>query len=159
LIPTMLSMIPADNSETTSLKALFIGLSTSLLIASMMWLFADKLARLALARPQQVIFDSDVAVGHWQSLAFSVVGLWNACDGLVRLIRLLSEHLYIVYASGGAAMSTSAIDSAIPGAIFETALGLLLVFQSRGLVGLVRRMREYGSPVAPEPTSEKGDGA
>jgi len=158
LIPVSLTLTSASGSESHSVAPMLIGLCAAPAIAAVMWLFADVLARLALARPQQVVFDSDVSSAQWQGLAFSVVGLWYACDGLIRLVRLFSEHLYIVYSlHRGSEMSASVIGSTVPGAIFQTLLGLALVCGARALVGMIRRFREYGYPAAVEP--DGGDGA
>jgi hypothetical protein len=160
LIPVSLSLTSAGGTENPSAMPMLIGLCAAPVIAGAMWIFADLLVRLALARPQQIVFDSDLSSTEWQGLAFSVVGLWYACDGLIHLVRLFSEHLYVIYSlHGGSEMSASVIGSTIPGAVFQTVLGLMLVFGARGLVGMVRRFREYGDPAVVDAGSGDGTGA
>ena len=159
LIPLTLDMhVPGP--ENASELPMILGLCALPLVAVVMWIFADVLARLALARPQQIVFESDISAAEWQGVAFSVVGLWFACDGLVHLARLFSQHLYAVYVlHNSAALVQSVVGSTIPGAIFQTLLGIALVFRARGLVAWVRRMREYGAPSAIAHANDDSDGA
>ena len=46
------------------------GLTALLLVLA--WLFADKLARLALARPQEPVFESRNEARTWLGLVFSI---------------------------------------------------------------------------------------
>ena len=159
LIPLALDM-RMPGHEDASVLPMVLGLCAVPLVAGIMWIFADVIARLALARPQQIVFDSDVPAAEWQGVAFSVVGLWYACDGLVHLARLFSQHLYAVYVlHNSAALVQSVVGSTIPGAIVQTLLGIALVFRARGLVAWVRRLREYGAPSAIAHASDDADGA
>ncbi|HEV2606794.1 MAG TPA: hypothetical protein VGT79_02310 [Xanthomonadaceae bacterium] len=125
-----------------------IGLIISAVVvafAVLLWIFADKVAKLALARPQQNVFESDIAPAEWQSLAFAVVGAWQTFEGLVAL----STHFVALIANGifsdGSPPGYFFLqDYRLVGAILRLLLGCALLFGARGLVGLLRRYRQVG---------------
>ena len=133
-------------------------------VAALLWIYADKLARLALARPQQITFVSDVSSAEWQTLAFSVIGLWQAVTGLVllayRVFTLFIRHFIEI---GSTALPDLASDFYVWVVVecFRIALGVALLFGARGLVGLIRRYRQIGfHPVdAQEPLESGTDGS
>ncbi|RDZ26955.1 hypothetical protein [Lysobacter silvisoli] len=47
---------------------------------ALLWLFADKIARLTLARPQDQSFDSDLEPAVWLGLAISIIGAFGTCS-------------------------------------------------------------------------------
>jgi hypothetical protein len=117
------------------------------LLAVLFWIFADKLARLALARPQQMVFDSDMPAEDWQTIAFSVVGLWYAIVGLAYLSRRIFTIVNLHFAAG-----QNGVNAGVPSTFYEWLvadcmrffLGVALLFGARGLVGLIRRYRQFG---------------
>ena len=129
-------------------------------VASFLWVFADRVAKLALARPQQVVFESDVSVSEWQALAFSVVGLWQAIDGIAflstRAARLASVHL--ADSSGAAIGLPDDFYGWVAADCLRLAIGIALLFGSRGLVGLIRRYRQVGhAPALTIQAGQSGD--
>jgi hypothetical protein len=131
-------------SEGWSLVTLLAPISI-LVLAALLWLFADILLRAALSRSTNASFESDIAPGEWQYLAFATVGLWFAVDGAVDLVWWLTA----------AARMKAVIDSTtyqgyfgepenLAGLIataFQFVVGVALMFGSRGWVGLLRRIR------------------
>jgi hypothetical protein len=113
--------------------ALAIGLT--LLAAALMWVFADIVARLALARPNQPAFESDLDAGQWQVLAFSVVGLWQAATGALGFATYLGMR--IAFGSTGVDVGHS-IDGRVLEAGLQLVLGLMLLFGAPRLVAFVR---------------------
>ena len=126
-----------------------IGSVLPMVVAILVWIFADKLAKLALARSQQVVFDSDIPVSEWQVVAFSVVGLWQAFAGIVgltiHLAGMLVAHSQLVSANASASWPSNFIGNIVASCV-QMVLGLALMFGARGLVGLIRRYREAGHP-------------
>jgi len=124
-----------------------IGTGISMVVATLVWIFADKLAKLALARPQQIIFESDIAASEWQTVAFSVVGLWQAFAGIVGLTIHLAGMLVVqpqMAAAGYPNLWPPKFVGDVAASCVQLILGLGLMFGSRGLVGLVRRYRHIG---------------
>jgi hypothetical protein len=118
-------------------------------VAGGLWIYADKLAKLALARPQQIVFESDISVLEWQALAFSIVGLWQSVIAVV----YLTQRFFVIFDryaepaanSRHADLSTDFIGWLISECI-RLIIGLALLFGSRGLAGLIRRYRVAGYP-------------
>ncbi|HTA64928.1 MAG TPA: hypothetical protein VK753_05440 [Xanthomonadaceae bacterium] len=115
-------------------------------VAALLWVFADRVAKLALARPQQVVFESDVSVSEWQGLAFSVVGLWQTIDGLTflsgRIVRLAIVHLAV--GSGAPSLLPDDFYEWVAADGLRLVIGIGLLFGSRGLVGMIRKYRQVG---------------
>ncbi len=139
--------------------ALILGIGVALPVALgvLIWLFADKLAKLALARPQQQVFESDIPVAEWQAVAFSVVGIWNVVAALVdlahRIVQVMLAHS-VTAEDGAVALWPEGMTSELVGLGMQLLLGLVLLFGARGLVGLIRKYRQVGykagEPSAPE---------
>ena len=125
-----------------------LGTALPTVVAALVWIFADKLAKLALARPQQIVFESDIATSEWQSVAFSVVGLWQAFAGLVGLTIHLAGILAVVQSQMTSAGMPDSWPPKLVGnvaaSVVQLLVGLGLLFGARGLVGLVRRYRQIG---------------
>ncbi|HEY2346103.1 MAG TPA: hypothetical protein VGH80_09490 [Xanthomonadaceae bacterium] len=134
------------------------GSAFLLAVAALLWLFADLLARVALARPQQVTFESDVPASEWQALAFSAIGLWQSIEALSylsgRIVRLLM--LRMATEGNGAIGLPDDFYGWVAADALRLLLGIGLLFGARGLVGLIRRYRQVGH--APVIASEPGDG-
>ena len=124
-----------------------IGVALPVTLGILIWLFADKLAKLALARPQQQVFESDISVAEWQAIAFSVVGIWNVVVAMVDLTRRGIQILLMrsVTAEDGAiALWPDGMTAELIGLGMQLLLGLVLLFGARGLVGLIGRYRQIG---------------
>jgi hypothetical protein len=116
-------------------------------VAMVVYVYADKLARLALARPQQMVFESDIPASEWQALAFSVVGLWQAIAGVIglttHLVGMLIAHSQMASAGMAGDWPPSFTEALITSSM-QLLLGLVVLFGARGLVGLLRRYRQIG---------------
>jgi hypothetical protein len=123
-----------------------LAVAAPLVVIGVLWLFADIIARLALARPGGAEFESELDAGAWQTIAFSAVGLYFALDHATGVAR----SLLFRFATRDEWMSLLAEQRRdfVLGVIGD-AVGLLagvaLLFGARGLAGLVYRFR-YGSP-------------
>jgi hypothetical protein len=122
------------------------GSAFTFAVAALLWIFADLVAKLALARPQQVVFESDVSVSEWQTLWFSAVGLWQAIEGLVllisRVVKLAIAHLEM--GSGAPIVLPDDFYIWIAADGLRLAIGIGLLFGARGLVGMIRQYRQIG---------------
>jgi len=129
-------------------RMFFLGTNAAiLLIAALVWLFADVIARIGIARPQQSLFESDMSFQDWQSIFFSTIGLWLLVQGLLHLFRealrwfivhQMSEH------NGYVPVVEGQIENNVSAAL-ETAIGVGLLMCGRGLAGLLQRVRGQGS--------------
>lgn len=116
-------------------------------VAAIIWIYADKLAKLALARPQQIVFDSDITSSEWQALAFSVVGLWQTVAAIIGLSFRAVQFAYLHHADTTTQINWDAKSTGtLLAECVQLVIGLALLFGARGLVGLIRRYREVGHP-------------
>ena len=115
-------------------------------IALLLWAFADKVARLAMARPNQPVFESDLPAAEWQALAFSVVGLWQAVLGFLDLFYFAMRWLIgrRLMEENGAECPADEVATVLAAGL-QLAIGLGLMLGGRGLVALLRRWRFAGS--------------
>lgn len=140
-------------------ESLGFGLATfsvpvlTIVAFGLVWLFADVLVRLALARPDGAMFESDLDAGAWQRIGFSVVGVWFAAAGLVDLVYSLGGwlHLRALRESypdmqAGPEMLPDAV-----GAAAQFVVGVALLLGARGLQGLLARMRGGGQRASAAP--------
>ena len=111
-----------------------VALGFVMVVAIALWIFADVLAKLALARHDQPPFESDLDLRQWQSLAFSVIGMVNAVGGLVAVGRYVV--LRILYGDTVDFAANPGVSPAAP--MLQLAIGLALVFGANKLAGLVR---------------------
>ncbi|HET6603067.1 MAG TPA: hypothetical protein VFG21_02470 [Xanthomonadaceae bacterium] len=122
-----------------------------LLTALLLWLFADVIARATLARPTRQAFESDLPAAEWQRLAFSTVGVFFAVAALGdvahQTMRVSIGGAYLGYDMGfDEGWRARVVADAI-----EFALGVGLMFGARGLVGVLRRFRQFGSAAPSRP--------
>lgn len=109
------------------------------------WVFADVLARLALARPEGQVFDSDIDARQWQTIAFSTVGLWAVVvHGLAAVRTLL--FMLVMREQWHELIDDQRrnFEIGLAGDAIGVVIGVALLFGARGLVGLLHRFR-YGS--------------
>jgi hypothetical protein len=112
-----------------------------IVVAVVLWLFADVLSRLTLARPGQPPFESDISFAQWQELAIRILGLYIAVEGLLEFTygALLTYYLArreMVVADAYSLMRNGAVLGAI-----QAFIGLSLFLGARGLTGWVQRLR------------------
>jgi hypothetical protein len=155
--------LPAQAHE--DLRPQFLAQQGFVMVFSVFfWIFADKVARLALARPQQQVFESGLSVDDWQTVAFSTLGAWEAIQGLIYLGQRII-HLIILHFGQDARPLASLPDDFFGWMATEAlrlVIGLALLFGSRGLVGMIRRYRQVGmtdvyTPAAQAPAADGDD--
>lgn len=124
------------------LAPMLTGVVVLFAFGAVLWLFADVVARAALAGPGEPRFDSTLDYGQWQALAFSLLGLWLAATGLLDLVW---NAVAVWWASreSGARIERLGADqfAAIVSSAVQVALGIALLLGHRGLVGLLARLR------------------
>lgn len=117
-----------------------------LIVIALLWTYADKVARLALARPQQQSFDSDLAPTAWLGLAIGAIGAWHLFAGLVDgvfwAVRLLALR---GLRNEGYDPAQYALDvwPGVAATATQFALGAVCLLRGKGLARWVQRMR-YG---------------
>ncbi|MBX3727146.1 MAG: hypothetical protein KF823_14650 [Xanthomonadales bacterium] len=139
---TRLAPLLWDSVRSHGMAPTLIGVLVLLIIGAVLWLFADVVARAALAGPNEPRFESTLDYGQWQALAFSAIGLWLLVDGLLDLVWVgvewwrakleLGAHVARLAPQEFAALVTNAL---------QAALGIALLLGHRGLVGLLARLR------------------
>jgi hypothetical protein len=155
-LPATVSGLATAGFQEDTLRPVLIGTFTVVLVAAVVWIFADLLARLALARPGQPPFDSDLSLAHWQELAIGVVGLLEAANGLITLCI----GLLLVFLVGREDDIAVAVDmeflirQGVVEGIVQLVIGVALLFGARGLAALVRRMRDAGPRARPAPVED-----
>jgi hypothetical protein len=154
LLTLLLSMIPLaiqalqSDAEAGSfawqLGAILVGVGVFFLV----WLFADLLARAALVSPNDVNFDSDLDPTAWRSVCFAAIGVWFSATALLTLVNQGARWFYVQKLSEEyARMEWGELMFAdVVTAIARLGIGLALLFGSRGLATLVRRMRDRDTP-------------
>ncbi|WAC61824.1 hypothetical protein OVA13_10400 [Pseudoxanthomonas sp. SL93] len=120
----------------------------SVLVAlALAWVFADKLARLALAGPREQVFESSLEPRVWLGLAISIIGAWFLFLALKDGAYLIVRWIMISRAMPGSLTLDNGLDQLLPDAVatvFEAILATVFLLRGRGLANLVHRWR-YGS--------------
>jgi hypothetical protein len=123
---------------------LLASMALMLLMVGTLWLLADKLARLALARPDGQVFESQLDAGAWQAIAFSTVGLWVAVDHGLGFLRWMVFRFAVRDQWAGFADDQQRdFVLGVIGDIVGVAVGSALLLGARGLVVALHRFR-YG---------------
>ncbi len=118
----------------------------TLLLMVLLWIFADKLARLALVRPHEQTFECDTDPKVLLGLAISVIGAWFLCVGLKDLMYLVPRWLMISRMTAGNLTLDNGLEEVLPegtAILGELVLGAVLLLRGPGLAGVVHRLR-YG---------------
>ena len=145
-IPSMLigmrnNQYAGSDRDAYVLLAVALG---ALVVLALMWLFADKIAKLALVRPHQQVFESDLEPRVWLGLAISVIGAWYLFGGLKDLAYLLPR--WFIFSREPGPMLPDVLQQLVPelfAVIFELVLATVFLLRGQGLARWVQRMR-YG---------------
>lgn len=117
-------------------------------VAAVLWLFADRIARLALSRPEAPVFDSTIEPRTWLGLGVSVIGAWFLFNGLLDLAFILTKWLLSSLIAEDLSHADAMQEQLLPDFItivFQLALAIVFLLQGPGLARWVHRMR-YGDP-------------
>lgn len=123
-------------------------------VAGVLWLFADKVARLALSRPGELVFDSDLDARTWLGLAISAIGAWFLFNGVVDLFYLLSKWILVLRVQEDAVLVEEGVRLMLPDVVatlLEMALAVVFLLRGQGLSRWFHRMRYGELPVASDP--------
>ena len=135
----------ADGGYWSTLPAL----AGIVLLLVLVWLFADKIARLALVRPRDQVFESAMEPQAWLGLAISVIGAWYLFGGLKDLAYLLPR--WFLYSRAPGPLSSEAWEQMMPelfAIVFELVLASIFLLRGPGLARLVHKLR-YGDITPP----------
>lgn len=132
-----------------------------MLVALFFWVYPGVIARMAAGKASREVFESPINAEQLQYIAFSVVGLWIFASGLIAFAQLtvrelLIEHVLSDNSAGldAAALRTRAISDLV-GQALRAVAGSVLMLRARGLVGLLRHVRQSGT--APASDGEASD--
>jgi hypothetical protein len=143
-VPGLLAV--AKQQGTPGLTGGLLGVFAVLfLVVGLLWLFADKIAGLALARRQGEVFESDLDATAWFGVGIGTIGAWHLVHALLGGYRIATRW---VVASGMPGFedpaSTFGWDAA--GCVLEAVIAIVLVLRGPGLAGMLQRLREAGVP-------------
>lgn len=147
-----MTMSPGGEFSPGLIAALYFG---TFLAAACLWVFADLLARAALAGPGHTTFDSDIEVSDWQRLAFACIGVWYAMEGLIDVVRQLTSTILASRAYPDMEMHFSWAD--VWASAFQIAVGVALLLGARGLTNAVSRLQGQEPIRSPEVPTTSGD--
>lgn len=138
-------------------RGMLIGFGgAAIALSFLLWLYPGLLARLAAGKASREVFESPIAPTDIQFIAFSVLGVTFAIKGLIGLVAVLFRVALSVRMSDVAFQTLVWQNAAsVLVEIVQLAAGVGLTFGARGLVGLLRRLRERGLPPAVSDAGEE----
>jgi len=116
------------------------------------WLFADVVAKFALARKDAEFFESAMPPSEWAKLLFGGLGVWFGAWALIDLAYYV-PYFFDLRAIGENDPNWIK-NEFIPGIVStlcQLMIGLSLFFGSSGLTRLFQQYRHYGVSSTPEP--------
>ena len=131
----------------------FLGIDAAiLLIAGLVWLFADVIAKLGIARPQQALFESDMSRQDWQAIFFATIGLWLLVQGVLHFSHYAAQWFFVHRMSEqtGYAPVVEGQFAKNVSATLETVIGVGLLLGGRGLAALLQHVRGRDAVIDPE---------
>jgi hypothetical protein len=137
-------LYPSQGGQVAVGALLLAG--AGLLAAFALWLWPNILAWWAISRNQHEVLESTIDAEQFQHIAFSVVGVWlfisGTCGCLARVTMMLIIFRRSAY--GDSTMVLSASDWFwLVEHLAITLAGAWLALGSRGLIGLLHRLRGH----------------
>jgi len=129
---------------TYAISALLLE-GASVLVALTLWLWPNILVWWAIGRNRHEILESPIGADDIQRIAFSVMGVWLCISGISGLLGHGASILIVLRRSSygeATQVPTSEWHWLVQYALVAFA-GAVLALGSRGLVGLLRRLRGY----------------
>ena len=122
-----------------------IAMAVAVAVIAVLWLYADKIARLALVRPQDQAFESDIEPATWLGIAISAIGAWHLFAGVKGAIYLLPKWIVVSRAAelGMGGPSSQLVPDGVA-IVAQIVLALVFLLRGAGLARLVHRLR-YGA--------------
>lgn len=111
-------------------------------VGVVLWMYPGWLVRPAVGRAAHDVFESPLTAEDFQRIGICLLGIWFAVDGIRSLVYLLIRSSAIAsqgYDYAGITLAMSAPD--IAAALALIVAGISLTLGSRGLVGLLVRLR------------------
>ena len=139
----MLLLAFKDQSAFFTPVQLCILFAVLFAIVVLFWFFADKIARLALTRPSDHVFESDIDPSIWFGLVLAGIGAWHLFDALLHGFTLWAQTR--VVAGVGAADVLASLKWQIAGNVLEAAISVALILGGRGLAAALHRLRYAGT--------------
>jgi hypothetical protein len=130
-----------------TLYQLLVGLF-GLVMAAVLWVRPGILAWWAIGKGQREVLESPISADQIQRVAFSVLGMWMVISGLGGCISHLMIMLFLRerVADAATGMLPAGEWRYVCYYLLQVLAGGALVIGSRGLIGLLQRLRGY--PIA-----------
>ena len=145
--PSIFISLRQQAADSGFLGIVIASMAVSLGMLALIWLYADKLARLALAHPLEPVFDSDIEPRVWLGLAVSVIGAWFLFLALKDGVYLSMRWVLLARANVDVWRSAEAPPDWIANVVatlFEIVLAVVFLLRGQGIARWVQRMR-YGN--------------
>ena len=149
-VPALLFAIRRGEMPLGSGGTSLATMATVLGLLALAWIFADKLARLALSSPKEQVFESELEPRVWLGLAISVIGAWFLFVALKDAAYLLVRCVIFSRTMPGSLTLDNGLDRLLPDAlatVFEAVLATVFLLRGSGISNLIHRWR-YGDLVA-----------
>ena len=111
-----------------------------------LWIFTDRISNHLIPKQENNEHDSKLDLDNLQYIAFSVVGILFIIFTIPQIFSLLSSIIKmkeITFDLATTQFKTELIFSAVESGV-RLLIGFVLIFGSKGLSGLLRRIREAG---------------
>lgn len=121
-------------------------LSGVLLVGVASWLFAERIARLAMTRPQDHVFESDLDAQAWLGIALGAIGAWFLFNALVDGVGMAARMLYVARQRDlypGTSIDDGHLFDWVP-VVVQAMIGAGLLLRGSGIATLVHRLRYAG---------------
>ena len=138
-----------ENSEFFGPAWLFALFAAAFLIVALLWLFADKIARLALTRPSDHVFESDIDASTWFGLILAAIGAWHLFDAVLQGARLLVQYRIGAGMGMAAAELTDSLKWQFASYVLEAGVSIALILGGRGMAAALYRLRYAGTAGPP----------
>lgn len=117
-----------------------------LIVLALAWVFADKLARVALVSSKSQVFESDVSPSDWLAFALASVGAWHLFTGLVAAVRVIARVLALSPLSDYPQTGDVGLVPDLAALVVQLGLALALLIGAPGIARLVTRLRGRAVP-------------
>ena len=146
-LPSVLESTMYSSQLDPSYKGVLIGFYGAFFaLAAVLWIYPGTLARLAAGQSSRQVFESPIGAEEWQYIAISVVGVYFAISGIGGLLGAGTRIIMTLHIAGETGVVRPTDFGRLIALAAEIVIGIALAFGARGLVGLLRTMRERGLP-------------